>query len=288
MHLDYATRGSWILAALLIMGCTDDSNPSGEGGGGSSSSSSGTTAGSTDDGQTGTAPMDSSAGDQGGSSSGGGTTMGLPTEVRMGGTIEDFFLMGPIPNAQISLLGVPSVQTVSDNTGAWELLAVPADTFDRFLIADSESYWGGVLPFQTQFEDIEDFELTQVSLQVIDIQIEALQMQDPTVLVEDDTAVLLVALLQNTATGAVVELDPPPAANTFYAPNADGQPILGVNEIQWSIYPVAVFFNLAPGPEGTYEINVTHPERECTVDDPQPPTFGRFVNLIRVDCPPPA
>ena len=105
-------------------------------------------------------------------------------------------------------------------------------------------------------------------------------------MVEDDTAVFLVALNQNLATGATVTLDPPPPLNTYYAPNADGQPILNVNEITWSVYPVAVFFNVPPGPEGTYEITVTHPERECTPDDSQPPTFGRHINLIRVDCPP--
>jgi hypothetical protein len=46
-------------------------------------------------------------------------------------------------------------------------------------------------------------------------------------------------------------------------------------------------FNLPPAPEGTYTISVTHPERECTVEDPEPPTFERSINLVYVDCPAP-
>ncbi len=215
------------------------------------------------------------------------TTAEPPTEVRLEGITNDFFAMGPIADANISVLDMDSLQTVSDADGMWALDGVPVDYFDRFIIEDTDFYWGAVVPFQTAFEDMEEVELSQVSLDVIDLQIAALQAQDKTVMVEEDTAVFLVALLQNTATGATVEVNPPQPANSFYAPDASGSPILGTAQIEWAIYPVAVFFNLEPGPEGTYDIEVTHPERECTVEDPQPPTFGRHINLIRVDCPPP-
>ncbi len=284
MRLDSMTAGPWAFAALLACACNND-DPGGAGNGGTGSSS---TAGSSDSGTT-SDSADSSSGGQGGSSSGGdsGTTAAPPTEIDIDGSLEDFFMMGAIADADIRVLDTPGFETVSDANGLWALQGVPTDHFDRFVIADTKFYWGAVVPFQTGFEDIEEFELSQVSLDVIDLQINALQMQDKTVMVEDNTAVLLVALLQNTATGATAELDPPPADNAFYAPNAAGSPILGTSEILWGLYPVAVFFNLEPGPEGTYDISVTHPERECTVDDPQPPTFGRHINLIRVDCPPP-
>lgn len=286
MRLDYGTHGGWLLATILLVGCKDDPPSTSRDDG--TSSSTGDTPGTSS--TTAVADAESSAGDQGASSGGSESSTGEPppTEVNLGGTIEDFFAMGPIADAEISVLDLPGFDTVSDDQGLWALQGVPVDTFDRFLVAGTDTYWGAVVPFQTGFEDVDDLELSQVSLEVIDIQIGVLQAQDPAVMVDEGAAVFLVALLQNTATGAVVEVDPPPPADTFYAPDSSGSPILGSNEIQWGFYPVAVFFNLPPGPEGTYEITVTHPERECTVEDPQPPTFERHINLIRVDCPAPA
>lgn len=275
-----------LLVGALALGCGDDDGVAAEGTGtGTSTSEAGSSSGGT------TLVAEGSTAASQGESSGmaESTSTGEPiTEVRVGGIIEDYFVMMPIADAQISVLGQPGFETMSDARGLWEIPGLAVDTFDRFVVVDTKTYWGAVVPFQTAMQDAEDVELSQVSLDVIDIQIGALQQQDPTVMVEPDTAVFLVALLQNTATGAVVTVEPPPPPTTFYAPDAGGQPVLGVNEIQWGIYPVAVFFNLQPGPEGTYEISVTHPERECTVEDPQPPTFARHINLIRVDCPPPS
>lgn len=285
MRLDYGRHAPWVIASLLVVGCPDDDPPTGEGNG---SSSTGTMESST--GGSSVMMADSTTGELegGGSSSEGSSSTGLPTEVTLRGNIQDYFPPAqPIPDAAISVLGQPGLMTVSDENGDFEMMSLATGTFDRFVVADSDQFWGAVVPFTTEYEDIDEFELSQVSLQVIDIQIGVLQEQDPTVMVEPDTAVLLVAIEQNTATGAVVELDPPPDDTTFYAPDANGQPILGANVAQWSAYPVVVFFNLPPGPEGEYEITVTHPERECTPDDAEPPTFGRHVNLIRVDCPPP-
>ncbi len=290
MRLDYVEPGRVLcsrigaLACALALGCGDDGVGSGGGSGSGSSTGDGSSSGTTlmADGTT--------AGSEDGSSGvAGSSSTGEPvTEVRVAGTIEDFFAMMPIADAQISVLGQPSFQTTSDAMGLWEIPGVAVDTFDRFVVADTETFWGAVVPFETMQTDIDDLELSQVSLEVIDIQIGVLQQQDPTVMVDEDAAVFLVALLQNTATGAVVTVDPPPPPGTFYAPDATGHPTLGLDEIQWGIYPVAVFFNLPPGPEGTYTISVAHPERECTVEDAQPPTFARHINLIRVDCPPPS
>lgn len=288
MRLGYRIARGWPAGLLLAAACKDDPAPTTGDGDGTSTGDATTT------GTTMVADAESTAGDQGMSSGSAESSSGEPppTEVRLGGLIQDYFAMGPtmapIAGAEISVLGLPGFSTVSDAEGRWELAGLPVETFDRFLVTENETYWGAVVPFETGLLDVDDLELSQVSLEVIDIQITALQEQDPTVMVEDDTAVFLVAVLQPTATGALVEVDPPRPSNTYYAPDGTGQPVLGSNEIQLALYPVAVFFNLPPGPEGTYEITVTHPERECTVEDPQPPTFGRHVNLIRVDCPPPA
>jgi hypothetical protein len=285
MRLGYVRHGGWVLWGLVTASCGDDDGVVAEGGGSSSTTGDDTTGSSST-----TMVADASTAGSEGESSGMGesSSTGEPiTEVSLGGTIEDYFVMLPIADAEISVLGLPGFDTVSDAAGAWEFPGLPVDTFDRFVVADTATHWGAVVPFQTTMMDVDDFELSQVSLDVIDIQIVELQEEDPTVMVQEDTAVFLVALIQNTATGAVVTVDPPPAPNAFYAPDASGDPILGANEILWGLFPVAVFFNLPPGPEGTYEITVTHPERECTVEDPQPPTFARHINLIRVDCPPP-
>jgi len=269
-----------MVAGLLLVGCGDKDNPGADAGAGSDSTSTSASSGSTSL----VADSGSTAGDQGASEE---TTASPPTEVAMSGNLLDFFLMAPIADARLSVLDLPGYAAQTDDEGYWDLVGLPVQSTHRFIIDDSELYWGSVIPFTTELEDLEEFELSQVSLEVIDIQIGVLQQQEPTVMVEEGTAVFLVALEQNTATGAIVELSPPPEPNTYYAPDAAGQPMLNTTEIQWSLYPVAVFFNLQPGPEGTYEITVTHPERECTVEDPQPPTFGRHINLIRVDCPPP-
>jgi len=285
MRLNYDRVAPCLLAGLLLTACKDDPEPEGDGDGSGSS----TGAASSESSTTRMDDVDTTAGDQGasGDEESSSSTGAPPTEVSVRGTIEDFFAMGPIADAEISVLGQPTLQTMSDAAGEWEMVGVPVDTFDRFVVADTGDYWGAIVPFQTGLTDLEEFELSQVSLDVIDIQIGVLQRQDPTVMVDEDASVLLVALIQNGAAGAVVEIDPPPPPGTFYAPDAGGQPTLDVNEIQWALYPVAVFFNLPPGPEGTYEITVTHPDRECTPEDAQPPTLPRHINLIRVDCPPP-
>jgi hypothetical protein len=294
MRLGYENHGRGTVIGRLAMGfvaaaalaCGDDGGGTGSGSG-TAGSTGGTSTGGTTPGVD-----ESTAGSQGAESSetsgsSDGTTGEPVTEVSIGGTIEDFFLGMPIADAQITVLGQTGFETTSDARGAWVIPGLAPNTFDRFVVADSEIYWGAVVPFQTAEVDVDDFELSQVSLDVIDIQINELQEQDPTVMVEDGTSVFLVALIQNTATGAVVTVDPMPPPTEYYAPDPGGQPTLGLNEIQWSFYPVAVFFNLEPGPEGTYQISVTHPERECTVEDPEPPTFARHINLVRVSCLPP-
>ena len=283
---------SWgIFAALALAGCGDDGGGGGgeDGSTGAASSSSGGPAGSsTGAGETtgGGGTGDSSTGGAADSSSGG------PTEVTVSGQIQDFFAGGPIADAQISLLSDPSIATVGDAEGFWELVGVPADGLDRILIDPTDEYWGALVPLETMGEDLDDVDLSQVSIQVVDIQESALQNQEPTVIVDETKAAFLVVLRQPTAVGptgmpVTVDLDPPPPLNTYYAPISATEPVLNLNEINWPVYPVMVFFNLEPAPEGTYTLSATHPERECTFPDASPPTFERHINLVYVDCLPP-
>lgn len=268
-------------ALSLAVACgNDDAKGGGEAsssGGSSTDPSTGSSSSST------TAVADSSSGGVEGSSS----SDGGPVVLSIGGVARDFFAMAPLAGAEISLLDEPGFETVSDDAGNYLIEGLAADSFHRIMLAGNDTYWGALVPARLGSESLDDYDLSQVSNDVIDIQIGALQTQDPMVMVEDDTAVFLVALRQNTATGAVVTIDPPPPDGTYYAPDASGQPVLNQNTIEWGLYPVAVVFNLAPAPEGTYTISVTHPERECTVEDPQPPALGRTINLVYVDCPAP-
>jgi len=207
-----------------------------------------------------------------------------PSTLTVSGVVTDFFAMGPIGFAQLSLLDEEDSETVSNSDGTYAIEGLEPGSFHRIRLDGNVNYWGGIVPVQLEDEALDDYDLSQVSTMVIDLQAEVLQQQEPTVIVDEDASVLLVAINQNTATGATVILDPPPEPNTYYAPNADGAPILNQNLIEWGLFPVAIFFNLPPGDEGTYTIEVTHPDRECTVQDPQPPTLARHINLVYVDC----
>lgn len=272
---------AWLCAVTLSLGCGKD-DPGGGGGGSSSSGGGGSSSGG---GSTTTTGADSSGGGTGTSEGGSSSDTG-PTTVSISGVAQDFFAMGPIADAQISLVDEPGFETVSDADGNYLVEGLAPNSFHRIQLAPTDTYWGAIVPAQLEDVDLDDYDLSQVSNDVIDIQVGALQQQDPTVAVDENAAVFLVALRQNTATGATVTIDPPPPAGTYYAPDANGQPVLNQDTIEWGLYPVAVVFNLPPAPAGTYTIDVTHPERQCTVEDPQPPTFARTINLVYADCPP--
>lgn len=207
-----------------------------------------------------------------------------PTTLTISGVVEDFFAMVPIGYAQISLVDDPEVDTVSNPDGTYAIDGLEPGSFHRIRLDGNANYWGAIIPATLEDESIDDYDLSQVSTEVIDLQTEALVAQDPTVVIDERASVLLVSIRQNTATGATVLIDPPPAPATYYAPDANGAPILNSNVIEWGLFPVAIFFNLPPGDAGTYTIEVTHPDRECTVEDPQPPTLPRHINLVYVDC----
>jgi hypothetical protein len=216
------------------------------------------------------------------------TTETGQTEITVGGEVTDFFSMSSIPDAAISVLDLPGFETVSDAEGLYSIPGMPPSTEVFFQIdGDIAVYWGGIRPALLPDTDIDDLQLGLVANSLIELQLGLLQMQDPTVMADDTKAVIIVRLLQPTATGAMVTFDPPLPANTSYGVNVDNQPVLNGTTIDSSLLPFWVAFNIESDPGGAYTITVDHPERECEVLHPVFPTQGHYVTLIDVDCPPP-
>lgn len=210
------------------------------------------------------------------------------TEVTISGEVTDFFSMSGIGGAEVSVIGMPGFETVSDPNGLYSIAGMPPSTEVFFQIdGNVDSYWGGIRPALLPAVDEDDLQLGQVANSLIDLQLMLLQEQDMTVMADDTKSVIIVRLLQPTATGATVTFDPPLAPNTSYGVDADNKPLLNGTSIDSSLLPFWVAFNVEPDPGGAYAITVAHPERVCEVLHPVFPTQGHYVTLIDVDCPPP-
>lgn len=208
--------------------------------------------------------------------------------ITVSGEVSDFFAMSGIADAEVSVIDMPGFETTSDVNGLYTIPGMPADTEVFFQIdGNIDTYWGGIRPALLPATDIDDLQLGQVPNTLIDLQLMLLQEQDATVSADYQMGIIIVRLLQPTATGAVVTLDPPPPVNTSYSVNADNMPVLNGTTIDSSLLPFWVAFNIFDDPGGAYTITVDHPERECTVVHPVFPTKGHYVTLVDVDCPPP-
>jgi hypothetical protein len=206
----------------------------------------------------------------------------------VGGEVTDFFSMSGIGGAEVSVIGMPGFETVSDANGVYSIVGMPPSTEVFFQIdGNVDTYWGGIRPAHLPDGDIDDLQLGQVANSLIDLQLMLLQEQDMTVMADDTKSVIIVRLLQPTATGAIVTFEPPLPLNTSYGVDADNKPLLNGTTIDSSLLPFWVAFNVEPDPGGAYAITVDHPERVCEVLHPVFPTMGHYVTLIDVDCPPP-
>ncbi|MCA9681179.1 MAG: carboxypeptidase regulatory-like domain-containing protein [Myxococcales bacterium] len=211
-----------------------------------------------------------------------------PTEINVSGEVTDFFTNEGIPAANVSVMDMPGFETVSDADGLYSIAGMPPSTEVFFLIdGNADTYWGGVRPASLPAMDIDDLQLGQVSNTLIDAQLMIVQQQDPNIAADEMASIIIVRLLQPTATGAVVDFQPPLPPNTFYGVDADNKPVLNGTGIDSGLLPFWVAFNVPPSDAGAYAIEVTHPERECTVLHPSFPTLPRYVTLVDVDCPPP-
>lgn len=276
---------SAIIAVLGLGLATGCGNNSGSEGSDSNGDSSGSTSESTEseagDGESTTNEEEESE------SESGETETGDPTEVNLSGIVQDFFVMGPIEGAEITVVDLPEYDQTTAADGAWSFPGMEPNTDEVVVIADSEDYWGAVIPFPTGDEDDDSRDLAQVSNDVINIQEALLQEQDDTVVVDREKGAIIVRVIQNTATGTMITVDPPLPENTYYSVDPDGVVKLNDTLIEWQLYPVAVFFNLDDTPGGEYTFSASHPERDCTIQFPEPEVRGRHITLVDVDCPPP-
>lgn len=267
------------LAASLGACGNDDNAGTGEGGSSTSSTSGGSSSSST------TAQADSSSSDGGSvSADSGSSSTTAPPEVVVAGVVQDLPLFASIPDAAISLLDMPGFETVSDADGMYALAPLPPDTEIFVKVEPTAEHFGSILPLQTPTEDVDNQKLAQVSISTVQMQVDILQPMMPA---EADLTkgIVVVRVLQNTALGAAIEMDPPPPMGTSYSVDSMGSPVLDGNTVESGLLPFVIYFNVEDSAAGDLTITATHPERTCTVLHPAFPTLGGHVTLIDVDCP---
>src|SRR5690606_2486343 len=103
-------------------------------------------------------------------------------------------------------------------------------------------YWGGVRPALLPAADFDDLELGQISNTLIDTQIELVVQQDPDIVADETKSIVVVRLIQQTATGATVTFEPTPPPSSSYGVSDEHKPVLDSNVINSSILPFWVAF----------------------------------------------
>jgi hypothetical protein len=204
-------------------------------------------------------------------------------EVTVSGVLQDIQLSAGIGDAEISLHGVPGFETVSAADGSYALGGLTPGDEIFVKVEPSSNYLGSIVPLTVPESD-EEQRLVQISNMTYDMQIEILQPMMPAMPIEG-TSIIIAMVRQPTATGAVIDVQPAPAADTFYAPDANGVPVLGQNVAEFSFLPVVIYFNVAAEDPSSLTITATHPERECSIVHPSFPTLPDHVTLVDVDCP---
>jgi hypothetical protein len=282
-----------LIVGVPALGCGDDTEPGGEGSGSGSEGSTG--AGSSTTVVAEESSSGAGSGSAEGSSSSGGESSSSgeppPTEVTAEGEVVDFVNMGnPIADAAITVFDVPGVTATSDAEGLFSIGPLAPDTPAIFVVAPNTDYWGAVIPTAIGSDPLqEDVQLSQIPSAFVDLQIMILQQDQTPAMPNLDQAIVIVRLLNNTAVmegPTTIDMQPAPAPDTFYAPDAEGAPILNQNTIEFSALPVVVFFNVPDFDPGALTIDATHPTRECTVLFPETPTIGQHITLIDIECVP--
>lgn len=243
-----------------------------------SSSSSTTDEGSSSD--------SSSSGEQADSSSSGD----LPEEVALGGTVRDFLGVEPLPNVDVSIYD-SDLSTVSDADGGFAFGGLEPDLAVAFVLSpleggpDDPSYAGAIVPERTGVQDRSDVDATMIQQTLIENQIAGL---DETAAEPDLDAAIVIVRSDSETIGAgdvTIEMDPPPAEGTFYAPDETGAAVVNSSTIGYNILPVAVFFNVADTEPGDITVTATHAGGQtCTIAHPQWPTLGGHITIVNVTC----
>lgn len=203
-------------------------------------------------------------------------------QVTIIGRLRDLPLFTPIPDAAVSVLDMPGLETTTDADGYCNIGPVPAGTELFVEIAPTPEYFGSVIGLTATPGD-EDQDLAQISYATVEGQIEILQSMMPT---EADLtqSIVVVRLLQESLTGVSIEMEPAPDPAAFYSPDETGGVVLGKNLIEFGLLPVVVYFNIAPSAAGDIVITPVHDTETCVVVHTQFPTLAEHVTLVDVDC----
>jgi hypothetical protein len=272
------TRTALALPLLAAVACGNDS----PGGGGESTSTDATTSGAetTTTAPMTTAPMETSTTEMADTTTGDVTT-GTP-EVTIIGTVQDLPFFTPIPDASVSVIDMPGLETTTDMDGVCSIGPVPADTELFVQIAPSADYFGSVIGLTATPGD-EEQQLAQISFETVNGQIEILQNMMPAE-ADLEQSIVVVRLVQESVTGVSIEMEPAPDPAAFYSPDASGAVVLGKNTIEFGLLPVVVYFNIAPSAAGDIVVTPMHDTLTCTVVHPGFPTLGGHVTLVDVSC----
>jgi hypothetical protein len=131
------------------------------------------------------------------------------------------------------------------------------------------------------FDDVAmDTPIVQVRELTIESIFADLRMQEPAV-EHDELAGHIVA------TGpleTIVTLAPMPPASDYFGLDATGVLVSGSNQILYWAFPAVAFFNLEPGPTGTYDVAATHPTQTCVAPLESPATLPRHLSFVEIIC----
>ncbi len=276
-----------LAATTLTLACGDDGGPVSTAGGSDSATDS-TDTDSASSTSSGGATVGTGGGSGSGGASTGGSTGGGVTEINIFGEVKDYVADAAIPDVTITSYEDVSLTTVAGADGAYQLGPFTPNSEGNLVLPPITDHWGAVIPVGFGDVDPQEVELAMISRMFVQTQIEILQDQTPAVH-DETTAFMVVRVIQNTAINegvVTITVDPPPPADTYYAPNDTGVPMLGSSDAQFSLLPVVIFYNLAPMDPGGYTVTASHAVRTCSISYPSFPTLGSHITLVDVDCPP--
>jgi hypothetical protein len=196
--------------------------------------------------------------------------------------------MTNIADAAVSILDMPGFETTSDMDGAFTVGPIDPNQEIVFEVAPSMDHVGSYIPFGVEDADDDSVRLGQISREFLAMQEQLLvdtgQMPEP---VTDPTQVVIVRLVSPTALmdgNVVVNMEPAPLPNTYYAPDAAGAPVINSNEMQFSLIPVVVFYNVGENAIGDLSFTFDHPTDTCETAYTQFPTADDHITLVDVTC----
>jgi hypothetical protein len=248
--------------------------------GGTAGSSSSTTVGMTAG--EGTSASAGTVDDSGGS---GEASSGGATEVFITGTVVDYTQgMMTLPDVEVSVFDMPGVTATSDAMGVFTLGPLPPGAEIAIVAAPSTDYFGSVLPYTVPDADIDDAELPQVARDFVDAQIMLIADQMPAMADLTQGIMIVGNRLMADIVGAVIDVQPAPPMDTYYAPDSMGAPVVGASTLAFDLLPVVVYFNVPTYQPGEVTVTATHPMSMCSVLHPEFPTLGEHVSFVLVEC----